>query len=179
MKTFLYTVFGISTVCILGICVIGIIAINAYNTEKGLRNAFKAQEKSNQSSFDKLWKTIKQSANIAEVERESFKEAYAEIMQSTKGVSGEGKLASFFTQAKVDISSDLFKKLMTIVESQRESFHRDQQTLIKIKQEHDNIRTKLPSSLFVGGSPELQLTIITSTHTEGVFESGKDDNIEL
>lgn len=153
--------------------------VSANNTEVSLRNRFKNQQKSNESSFDKTWKTIQQEAGIAETERETFKSAFVEIMQAQKGVAGNGALASFFSQAKVSITPKLFLKLMTTVEAQRESFHRDQQKLLEIVRLHDDVRTKLPSSFFVGGREALEAKIITSAKTDAVFSSGQDNDVEL
>lgn len=153
--------------------------MSAYNLEARLRNAFNAQQKANESSFDKMWKTIQQQTGIADHERESFKETYAQIMQDTRGVAGNGQLASFFQQAKIDVTPALFEKLMASVESQRAMFHEDQKHLLKIKQEHDNVRTQFPSSMFVGSAAPLEAQIVTSTRTTATFASGKDDDVNL
>ncbi len=159
--------------------VVGFMYVSASNAEVSLRNEFNAQAKSNESSFDKTWKVISQQASVSQTERESFRKTYVEIMQSTRGVAGNGQLASFFTQSKVDISPLLFAKLMGSIEGQRESFHRDQQHLTKIWQQHNNILTRMPSSWFVGSRPPLELKLVTSSRTSAAFESGEDNDVEL
>ena len=159
--------------------IVGGLWLHAYNTEATLRNAFNAQQKSNESSFDKTWKIISQEAGVAEQERDTFKSAYTSIMTASKGVAGNGQLASFFTQAKIDVSPQLFEKLMTSIESQRESFHRDQQHLLKIKQQHDDILTTMPSSLFLSGKQPLEAKLVTSAKTSQAFESGQDNDTKL
>lgn len=164
---------------LLGVFVVVMIWMSAHNTEVGLRNQFNAQQKSNESSFDKTWKVIQQQCGVATTERESFRKTYAEIMTATNGVAGNGQLASFFSQAKVDVSPALFSKLMTTIEAQRESFHRDQQHLAKMWQQHNDVLTKMPSSLFVGGRERLDLHLVTSAKTESVFAAGQDNDVEL
>ena len=161
------------------VMIIGGVWMSSNNREIGLRNSFNAQQKSNESSFDKMWKVIQQQSGVAEHERESFRQTYSGIMPSSKGVGGNGQLASFFTQAKIDVSPELFKQLMASVEGQRESFHRDQQHLLKIKQEHDDVLAKFPSSLFVGGRGQLEAKIVTSAKTESTFSSGQDNDMTL
>lgn len=161
------------------VVVLGLMYVSATNTEISLRNQYKAQLKSNESSFDKTWKIIQQQANVADTERESFKQTYSEIMTATQGIAGNGSLASFLTQSKIEISPDLFQKLMTTIESQREGFHRDQQKLLQIIKQHDDVRTKIPSSFFVGGREPLETIIITSSKTSEVFETQKDDDLNL
>lgn len=169
------------SICAAAICVlvIGIVWMSANNSEVGLRNAFTAQQKSNESSFDKMWKIIQQQTGVAEHERESFRQTYTEIMTATKGIAGNGQMASFFTQAKIDVPHDLFQQLMSSIESQRESFHRDQQHLLKIKQQHDDVLAKFPSSIFVGGRTPLEAKIVTSSRTTATFESGQDNDTAL
>jgi hypothetical protein len=158
---------------------IAMIGMSAGNAEVSARNAFNAQQKVNESSFDKVWKTIQQQAGVAEAERESFRKTYSEIMAATKGVAGTGGLASFFTQAKIDVSPELYSKLMTSIEAQRESFHRDQQHLLRLKQQHDDIRMRMPYSFFVGSRPELEVKIVTSSKTLEAFSSGVEDDIAI
>ena len=178
--TALLTVFLVGFFSILAcVLIVGGLYVSATNTEVGLRNAFMAKQKANESSFDKMWKTLQQQTGVADHERESFKQTYSQIMQDTKGVAGNGQLASFFTQAKIDVSPGLFEKLMNSIEAQRAMFHQDQEQLLKIKQEHDNVRQKFPSSLFVGYRPALEAKIVTSTRTDQTFASGKDDDVNL
>jgi hypothetical protein len=151
--------------------------ISINNNEVRLRNSFAAQQKVNESSFDKLWKIIKQQSGVANSERDSFRKTFSEIMESQKGIAGNGSLASFFSQAKIDISPSLFQQLMTTIEAQRENFHRDQMKLIEIKRMHDNALTTAPSSWLVGTRPALELKIITSARTNEVFSTGEDNEI--
>lgn len=174
-KTILITV-GI--VVVLGL-IIGGLWLSAHNSEVSLRASFNAQQKSNESSFDKTWKTIKQEAQVAQAERESFRKTYVQIMDATEGVAGRGMLASFFKQAKIEVTPELFKKLMTTIEAQRETFHRDQQKLLQFKADHDKVLAQIPSSWFVGGRDPLQPKIVTSTRTQNVFSTGKDDDVDL
>lgn len=153
--------------------------ISANNTEVRLRNEFTAQKEVNTSSFDKMWKTLQQQTGVAEHERDSFRETYTQIMTATQGVAGNGQLASFFTQAKVDVSPALFQQLMVSIEAQRESFHRDQMKLANIKRQHDDIRGTFPYSLVVGGRPALELQLVTSSRTQEAFRTGTDENVDL
>jgi hypothetical protein len=175
LKTSLGVLAGL--VLLVGVFLLYLVSLS--NQEVRLRNQFKAQQKTNEASFDKMWKVVQQQSGVATTERETFKKAYSEIMSSTKGVVGEGKLASFFTQAKIDINSDLFAKLMNSIESQRESFHQDQKTLLQIKKQHDDVLQTFPGSLILAGRPELEVVVITSEKTEEVFSKGKEDDVDL
>lgn len=179
MKNVLLGVGGVMVVMLLFVGAFFLTWMLAHNSEVSARNAFDAQQKANESSFDKTWKVIQQTAQVPVAERDSFRKTYTEIMSATKGVAGNGQLASFFTQAKIDISPDLFAKLMTTIEAQRESFHRDQQHLLKLAQQHKDILTRQPSAFFVGSRPKLEVKLVISQKTTEAFESGQDNNINL
>lgn len=156
--------------------------IGTLNREATVRVQFEAQQKVNESSFDKTWKIIKQQSGVANTERDSFRQTYTEIMTATKGVAGNGQLASFFTQAKVDISPQLFSQLMTTIESQRESFHRDQQKLLQIQAEHDKCFEVQPSGMILsmfGRQNNLKAKLVTSSKTNEAFETGEDNDTDL
>lgn len=176
MKTALLTICGLAVIAFTGVIVIFGIALSSVNSEARLRNEFHAQEASNASEFDKMWKTIEQMAQVPVAERDSFKDTYVSIMSASKGVAGNGQLASFFQQSKIDIDASLFKKLMTTIEAQRLTFHQSQQKLTQIKKQHDDVLTTYPSAISVAGKSPLEPKLVTSTKTQAVIESGVDDS---
>lgn len=162
--------------CLLLVVVVG---ISTVNTEKRLRNAFNAQQEANKASLDRSWKIIEQKSQVTAAERDSLKKAYVEIMTSQQGIAGSGQLASMFQQAQINISPGLFQDLATTIESQRESFYRDQQHLLQLKMQHDNLIATFPNSLFVGGLPQLDATIVTSAKTQAIFKDGQENDIHV
>jgi hypothetical protein len=168
-----------------GICLfvvalaLAVTAISATNRDVELRAAAAAQQEALATNFDKLWKTIQQQAEVATAERESFRKTYVEIMNAQRGQAGNGSLASFLSQAGVTVSPELFRQLMTSIEAQRESFNREQTHLIKIKQEHDTLRGRFPSSIFVGGRPPIEIQLVTSARTEEALSSGREDGVHV
>ena len=156
-----------------------IMYFGAHNNEVSLRNQFTAQQNINVQVFDNVWKVIEQQTDVAVTERETFKETFTEIMNSQEGIAGKGSLASFFTQAKVDVSPDLYKKLMTSIEAQRGTFLDSQRRLLDIKKSHDDILTRYPSAFFVGGRPALNPVLVNSSKTQDIFNSGVEDDVTL
>lgn len=64
MKAVLASV-GALAVCMLAlVLVVGLTWMSATNAEAKARNAFVAQQKSNESSYDKMWKIIKQQSGV-------------------------------------------------------------------------------------------------------------------
>jgi len=165
--------------CAVVIMTVSFMYVSANNKEISLRNQFVAQQELNKATFDNVWKIIQQQTQVTTKERESFKETFVEIMNAQQGIAGDGSLASFFTQSKVDVTPDLFSKLMTTIESQRMSFLESQKKLLQIKKDHDDLLQQIPSSLFLGGRDELKAIIVTSSKTNETFESGNEDNVNL
>ncbi len=181
MKNFAIAGAIVCAFCLIISMIAGATVIGSFNSEVAARAEFNAQLKVNESSFDKTWKVIQQEAQVASAERESFRKTYAEIMQSQQGIAGNGQLASFFTQANINVSPELFSKLMTSIEAQRESFHRDQMKLAEIKSKHDKILGGFPGNVlffFVHRDP-LEIKMITSDRTNEAFASGTDNNVDL
>lgn len=179
MKTVLASLGFLVVAATLVIVAVVIFVVGTINREVSLRNQFDAQLKINETVFDNTWKIIEQNSQVAKVERESLRETLVEVMSARKGLVGSGSLASFLTEAKIDVNSDLYSKLMTTIETNRNTFQRSQEKLVSLKQEHQDIRLKFPGSLIVGGRPELELKLVTSSKTDEAFESGKENDVEL
>ena len=148
------------------------------NQEIELRNQAKAQQQANTVLYDKMWKTISQLAQIAEKYKDSFKDIYTKIMDARYS-DNDKLLFKFVTEQNPTLSTDLYNQVADAVKANRAEFANVQNRLIDIKREHKNLRQKVPGKWFVGDKPELEIKIVTSTKTEKVFESGKDDDVKV
>lgn len=167
---------------IIGIGLVAIVAIvfyvlNVYNTEHTLRNRFTAQEEKVKVIYDNVWKTIAQKFEVTEVYKDSFKEVWGEITKN-QSVSGSG-LKIFLSRVSPNFNDKIYQDLMTTIEGKRQEFTKSQEMLISIKNEHDNLLTRLPSGWLLSNVKSLELKLITSTKTEEAIKSGKEDDIEL
>lgn len=148
------------------------------NSEVRLRNAVTAQQKANETSFDTCWKIIQGQAQVADKYKDSFKEIYTGLMEGRHYEKG-GALMKFITESNPTFDIRLFEKVSNSIEAQRTAFMRDQQKLIDLKREHDNVLTTMPGSFFVGSRPPVEIKIVTSSKTEKVFESRKEDDVDV
>jgi len=170
---------GILVLVLLGFVVVGSLFVSYNNREIELRNQAIAQQKSNETTFDQVWKIIQQQAGVAEEYKTVFKEIYPQLMEGRYNNPRGGALLSLIQESNPNFDTSLYKKLMTAIEEQRIQFNRAQMTLLDIKREHNNMRKTFPSNLFVGNRPELNIQIVTSSKTEDTFKTGKEDNIKL
>lgn len=168
---------GIGAVVVLAL--VGLFMYMSYsNSEVRLRNAVTAQQKANEASFDTAWKIIQQQAGVADRYKDGFKEVFVSLNEARHYDKG-GQLFKFITESNPAFDVKLYEKVSNSIEQQRLVFKRDQEKLIDFKREHDNVRTTMPGSWFVGGRPEVEIRIVTSSKTEKAFETRKEDDVEV
>jgi hypothetical protein len=175
----------IAPLAIVGVLVLGVVGllgmyITYSNQEVELSTQFGAQTKANSVIYDKVWKTLQQKAGVADQSADKFKEIYASIMDSRY----DGKdqvLMNWIQESNPNFDMSIYKDLSLSIEANRAEFANVQNKLIDIKREHQNLRLKIPSSIFLAikGTKELELNIVTSSRTENAFQTGKNDDIGL
>lgn len=151
------------------------------NTEVRVRNQAVAKQRANEADFDKTFKILQQQFNVAESAKDAFKDVYGGLMQARTENESKELMFKFTKEANIPAPefNKLYEKVSSSIEVQRTDFAERQKELVDLKREHDNLRTTAPSSWFVGGRPELQITVVTSTRTQQAFSTGKDDNLNL
>ncbi len=176
MRLFLVILGTFTAVFAISIGMIGLLIINK---EIRLRNEAAAQETANQAIFDSMWKNVSQVSNVNDDYKEDFRKSWKDIL-SAQSFSDRLKLFNLsINRVNPKFDSALSKHLMIVIERYRKDFLKNQKQLIIIKRDHDNLRTTWPGKLFVGNVPELQITIVTSSYSDKVFESKKEDNTSL
>lgn len=156
-----------------------LMSVSYNNREVDLRNAAAAKQEANQARYDEVWKTIKQVAGVTDKYSSDFKEIYNGIMAGRYEADGKNNpMFKWIQEQNPQLSPDLYTKLANTITAQRAGFTRDQQKLIDIKREHDNLRKKFPSKLFVHVD-ELEITVVTSAKTKQVFATGEENDVDL
>lgn len=149
------------------------------NSEIGLRNQIVAQQDACKVVFDNTWKIIAQKAQVADKYKDGFKDIYPALMEGRYGNEKGGALMKFVTESNPQFDVAIYRDLSSAIEAQRTVFTREQKTLIDLKREHDNIRQKFPSSVVVGGRPEIKIELITSGKTQETYVNGQENDIKL
>jgi hypothetical protein len=172
-------------ILILILIIVGVLVVigitmyyTASNSEIGLRNQITAQQTVCESFFDKMWKVINQKAQVADQYKEAFKDIYPTLIDG-RYKNDNGTFMKWITESNPNFDVSLYKDLSVAIEAERTGFFTEQKTLIDLKREHDNLRQKFPSSIFVGGRPEIKITVILSSNTDEVYKTGKEENIQL
>ena len=170
-------IIGAGIAIILGIIYFGM-SVSYNNHANRLEVSAKEKIKANKVDYDAVWKIIQQQAGVVDKYQESFKEIYIGLMENRYS-DGQGQLMSWVQEHSPNFDASLFKTLMNTIESQRTDFATRQKELIAIEEEYNHMLVTFPASFFVGDREVMDVTVVTSTKTEKVFETGKEDDIDL
>ncbi|MFH1712297.1 MAG: hypothetical protein ABH846_03630 [Patescibacteria group bacterium] len=173
--------FGIAIfiIVVLGAVTYGAAAWYYNNTEVDLSNRHDEQGSVCMAYHDVMWKSIKQVAMVPDAAKGTFKEIYLPLMEGRYGDKGSGALFQWIQENHPEFDWSLYGKVQDVIEAKRQAFFEQQKLWIAIHKQHKDLLEKWPGSYFVGDRDTLAITIITSTNTEKVYETGKDDDIEL
>jgi len=179
------SIFGIALL-FFGAIIFGMY-ITYTNSEIELKERTESQKEVCEANFDKMFKVISQTAEIPqefmEQAKNTFKEIYTPLMEGRYSNERGGALMSWVgehnPQFDLNAVSDLYKQLQRTIEANRQEFFLEQKKLIDMCREHLTYIQKFPNRIFLSDKKEIEIIIIKSTHTEEVFQKGKDDNIKL
>lgn len=173
-KTALFLTLG--TVLTL-VVLTGLMYVSYSNTEVKLRNTIEAQQQACEAYYDKLWKVLQQKAGVTDQYKGAFKEIYSDLISGR--YQDKDLLFKFVVESNPQFDASLYKDLMASIEAERNGFLMEQRRLIDLDREHRTLRQTIPGSWFVGGRPDMKITVVTSERTEAVFTSGQENDIEL
>ncbi|MBQ8423651.1 MAG: hypothetical protein IJY36_05285 [Coprobacter sp.] len=148
------------------------------NREVSLRKEAEAQRGKIESVHDTMWKVLKQEAGVTEQYRQSFERIYPELIAGR--YAGDGKnLIKMIQESNPMFDTKLYDKLMQSIEVQRAYFASAQQRMLDIIRERETLLESMPSGWFIRNKQEIEYEVISSTITQEIITSRRDDNIEL
>lgn len=147
-----------------------------------LETSIKSQYEKNQAVYDTAWKSIKETANVADAHSDKLKEIVVASVQGRYG-NDQGVLFKAISESNgASLPIDLYSKVQQVVESSRQQFLANQVELVSKKQTYEQHLGTFPNSAYAGflGYPRIKLddyAIMTSERTDGAFKSKKDEEI--
>jgi len=168
----------VATIAVLGIVIWFFVSMSYNNQEKGLRNRGEAQNGKIEVVFDEMWKVLQDQAGVSTEYKEAFKEIYIPLIEGRYS-QGDGSLMKWVTEHNPQFDPSLYQTLMLSIEKYRALFAKEQEIMLDIKRQHKDLCTLEPSSWFVKNKEEIEYTIISSTRTKQVMETGIDDSPPL
>lgn len=152
--------------------------VSTNNTEVSLRSDAQAQVRTITLNYDNMWKIVKQKAEVSENYKNAFDTIYTKII-SSRYDKDNGLLLKFITEANPNFDVSLYKDLSASIEAYRNTFLMTQEKLVDIINQHNKLRSTIPSKYFVGSRPEIAYKPITSTITDQVVATGHDDDVNV
>ena len=147
------------------------------NKEIYLRKEADAQRKKIESTHDKMWKVIKQKAEVSDKYRETFERVYPEIIA---GRYSDGSSAmKWIQEANPDFDTSLYNDLMQAIEIQRTHLHNAQSRMLDVIRERASLIESYPSRWFITNKSEIEYEVISSTKTHNVVETRVDDDMDV
>lgn len=157
------------------------LGISYHNEEVSLRNAITAKQVDNTNEFDNMWKKIAQVAQVSEKQKDAFKEIFSSYVSGRGTNSSDGQMMTWVKENVPNPNLSIYNEVLNIIVASRNSFTTRQKELLDMKRVHDNLIDQMPSGLFLGfmGREKINITIVTSSKTDKVFETAKDDDINV
>ena len=151
------------------------------NKEIALRKKATAQEENITAVHDKMWKTIQQSAGVAKEYASQFDSIYTHIMEGRYSGQGQadGSLMRWIQESNPAFTSELYSELQVQIEALRDEFADNQKLMLDIIREHETLCEQFPSRFFISNKTPIVYEVISSTQTQDVLVTRRDDNIEL
>lgn len=173
-------VLGIIAVAVIG-CIFAFIGtINSYSR---IEVKATAAQKDNTNVLDNTRKMIREAASVSDTEVTALEKiivGYADARGSNEG-GGDNNVVSIgmVREAVPSITSiETLAKLQNIVVAGRKDWQAAQTRLIEIQRQGNEMMAVFPSNVILGfmGKKPVEITIVTSSETEGNFKTGKDDS---
>ena len=149
------------------------------NKEIALRAKAEAQVGKIEGVHDKMWKVIQQKAQVTTEYKDAFAEIYPDIISGRYSGEGDGSLMKWVTESNPNFDISLYTDLMQSIEILRSEFQRNQETMLDLVREHKTLCTTYPGRWFISNTLEIEYTVISSTKSKVVMETGIDDDVKL
>ena len=148
------------------------------NQEIALRNQAEAQRGKIEGTYDKMWKILKQKAQVTDEYKDTFKEIYPQLIEGRYS-QGDGSLMKMIQESNPTFDTSLYKDLMQSIEVERASFQTSQERMLDIIREHKTLCNRFPAKFFISDKQEIEYTVISSSISKATMQTGEDNDINL
>lgn len=171
------SMIGIGVLVVLALIVV-FMYIKYNNEEVSLRKEAEAQKGKVETVHDTMWKVIKQKAGVTEEYRDTFEKVFPEIIAGRYS-QGDGSTMKWIQESNPEFDTSLYKDLMQAIEVQRMYFNQAQTRMLDIIRQRETLIELIPAKFFISNKTKIDYTIISSTSTKTVVQTGIDDDVDL
>ena len=155
-----------------------IMSISYSNQQVRLVNQYKAEEQVIEATYDNMWKSIKQIAQVADNYKESFKEVYNNILDKRYD-KDNGMLLNWLKESNPQFDPAVYEQLAVVIEVEREKFLNAQTKILDVVREQNNLLDQIPSKWFLSDCERLKYEVVSSNTTKKVMETRMEENIDV
>lgn len=143
-------------------------------------NKLVAQQEVCSTYFDKMFKVLKQKAQVSSEYSKNFKEIYIGIMEGRySDGSKDQTLMKWIQESNPQFDASLYKDLMVSIEFERNAFFEEQKVLIDLNMTYNNLLESPISKHFVDRNKKYKIVIIKSESTNDAYKTGEENDINL
>lgn len=184
---------------VLAFLIIGLLfgAIGWNNSVVAAEQGVIAQWRDNQNQYDSFWKKVQEVAQVPSKYKDDFKELLVAETTAKFGEGGSQAGVQWFKDRDINFSDKMYVTVQNVIESGRNDFKRGQSELVDKQRVFGTEIKKFPGSFMArmmgipnavqgvyapkqdldgdGKLSVLDYPIVTSQKTQGVFDSGQEN----
>lgn len=164
-------------IAVIGLTMLGLF-FSVNNRDVSLRERAKEQKGNIENMRDAMWKILQQKASVTDQYKDAFSKIYPELIAGRYSDKG-GSLMKWIQESNPNFDVSLYKDLMVSIEIERKNFANEQKKMLDIIREHSTFIKSVPNKWFVSDTTSIKYTVISSTTTKKIMESGVEDDIDL
>ena len=163
--------------CVAVFAIILLVMFFSYNNKEiALRKEAEAQRGKIKSVRDKVFKIIREKANVSTEYRKAYEKIYPDLIAGR--YSGDnGGMMKWIQEQNPTFDTSLYGDLMQSIEVQREAFNTEQTRMLDIINQRAALLEQYPSCWFIRNKSAIDYTVIASTSTNNIMQSGIDDEM--
>lgn len=168
---------GIGFVAIIVLTVMSVVGI--YNSCVNFEAGIKAQYTQNQNNYDKLFKSVAETAQVPKMYAKDLEQLYTSTTRTRYGAGGSKAVFQFIKEQNPNLDAGLYRQIQQVIEGGRIDFEAQQKSLIDRKRVYESqvLNTAVTGHIAkLMGFPKINLDemgIVTSDETDGAFKAKK------
>lgn len=159
---------------------LGLAGVSIYNSEARLKNTYEMKVKSNEAEFDNMWKKIQQSTQVADAQKDGFRQIFSDYATG-RTAEGQGKVMAWVKESIPNVDLKIYNNVLNIMTGSRDGWTMRQNELVDVAREYNQNLVVFPKSILLKfcGFEKIDPKVVTSSRTDKAFSTGKDDEVDL
>lgn len=165
---------------LLGVLAIPVVATwTHYTKANSLEEKIEAQYQSNQASYDAMWKSFKEMAQVTDLQAEQMKDVYTSVINGR--YQDDITLIKMIKEDNPKMDDNMYSRLENHIATSRSDFSNKQKTLADIISQYNAYIRNKPIMKMISGkeTKDSSKYITTSSETQNAFKSGEDSEINI